>query len=129
MSAFNLFGKKKKKEEKPEKKEEAKKVISQKVQADGSALAYSVIISQHITEKASDMVALNKYVFKVFKDANKKRVKDAVENLYDVTVASVQIINIPSKKIRVGRFEGKKSGYKKAIVTLRKGDKIETAPH
>ena len=129
MSALNLFGKKKKKEVKPEKKEEAKKVVAPKIKNDGNALAYSVIVNQHITEKASDMVALNKYVFKVFKDANKKKVRDAVESLYNVTVENVQMINIPSKKIRVGRFEGRKTGYKKAIVTLRKGDKIEVAPH
>lgn len=128
MSALNLFGKKKKKEEKPEKRVE-EEVVKKSVKTEGNAFAYSVIKHQHITEKSSDLAALNKYVFKVFETANKKNVKDAVEKLYKVTVENVHVINIPPKYIRIGRFDGRKSGYKKAIVTLRQGDKIEVAPH
>ena len=134
--AFNLFGKKKKKEEKPEVKEEAKTVAPKKeakkvkVRADtGNATTYSVIKHQHITEKSSYLAAFNKYVFKVYSTANKKNVKDAVEKLYGVTVENVHMVNIPAKFITVGRFDGRKSGYKKAIVTLKQGDKIEVAPH
>ena len=75
------------------------------------------------------MSSLNKYVFKVSFDANKTEIKKAIEKMYNVKVEKVNIIHIPGKKRRLGRIEGwrkgLKRGFKKAIVTLRKGDKIE----
>ncbi|MDH4330801.1 MAG: 50S ribosomal protein L23, partial [Candidatus Moranbacteria bacterium] len=56
---------------------------------------------------------------------NKNQIKDAIEVTYDVSVEDVNVINIHAKKRRFGGKVGKKSGYKKAVITLKKGDKIE----
>ena len=75
----------------------------------------------------------NQYVFNVFPKANKIEIKRAVEKLYNVTVERVRVINIPPKKRRLGRTEGfrkgLKTGYRKAIVALQKGQTIDTMPH
>lgn len=79
-----------------------------------------------ITEKSSDLIAKdNKYTFVVDKNANKTEVKYAVKQLFNVEVEKVNIINVLPKKRRVGRFLGKKPGYKKAIVKLAPGNTIE----
>jgi len=71
----------------------------------------------------------NKYAFEVFSSANKNEVKKAVESLYGVNVEKVNIVNIPRKKRRVGRArQGFRKGYKKAIVRIAKGQKIEIMP-
>lgn len=87
-----------------------------------------ISISPHITEKATDLTEKNQYVFKIGQKVNKKEVKKAVEDLYKVKVLDVKIINIPAKKRRIGRTSGWKKGYKKAIVRLKEGQKIETFP-
>ncbi|MCX6765995.1 MAG: 50S ribosomal protein L23 [Candidatus Moranbacteria bacterium] len=84
-----------------------------------------ILIEPWITEKSHAAMALNKYEFRVSKDSDKSDIKMAVEELYNVRVTDVNIVNIPPKKRNYGRFVGKKSGYKKAIVTLKEGDKIE----
>ncbi len=84
------------------------------------------LINLHVTEKSNDLLQDNKYVFKVNTKTNKSEIKKAVESLYKVDVSDVKIINIPKKKIRVGRREGWKKGYKKAIVEIKKGQKIES---
>jgi large subunit ribosomal protein L23 len=66
----------------------------------------------------------NRYTFKVAKTANKVEIKKAVEAIFDVTVLNVHTITVSPKAKRVGRYEGFKSGYKKAIVQLKEGDKI-----
>lgn len=107
--------------EKPEKKPEKEKATEIKL----GAVKSDVIIEPWITEKSHGAMAENKYIFRVTKDADKKKVKSAIEGLYSVKVVDVNIINIPPKKRMYGRHEGKKSGYKKAIVKLKEGDKIE----
>ncbi|MBU1289669.1 50S ribosomal protein L23 [Patescibacteria group bacterium] len=91
--------------------------------------AYRVIKEPHITEKASYLGEQNKYAFKIYPKANKSEVKKAVEALYGTKVEKVNIIHSAPKKRRVGRSEGwrggLKKGFKKAIVTLKKGEKIE----
>jgi len=82
----------------------------------------------HITEKAVDLAEKNQYIFKVFKRANKEDLKKAIKEVYGVDVSKVRIIRIPSKRRRLGRSLGEKKGYKKAIVTLKKGQKIEVLP-
>ena len=72
-----------------------------------------------ISEKATDLGAKNEYVFMVDPRANKGQVKDIVEEIYEVTVVKTNIIRI--------RNQG--HNYKKAIVTLKEGDKIDTVPH
>ena len=87
--------------------------------------AYQVILNSHITEKASLLNNENKYVFRVRKYANKIQIKDAIEKLYKVEVKQVAVLTMPAKYRRVGRFEGMKSGFKKAIVTLKAGNRID----
>ena len=84
----------------------------------------NVIIQPIITEKATELKEQHKYFFKVDKRANKTLVSDAVERLYNVKVTDCNIINVRGKKKRVRYKEGFTSGYKKAIVTLKKGDSL-----
>jgi len=86
-------------------------------------------IVRHIirTEKGSEMLGENKYVFRVANDANKIQIKQAVEEIYNVTVKKVNTINTLGKWKRVRYKEGKTPDWKKAIVTLKQGDKIEIA--
>ena len=81
--------------------------------------------SPWVTEKATDLAKQNKYVFKVDKKADKIKVKRAIEKMYDVQVIGVNIINIHPKPRRLGRIVGLKPGFKKAIVAIAEGDKIE----
>ncbi len=67
----------------------------------------------------------NKIIFRVKKSANKSEIKKAVEKIFKVKVAGVNTINVLGKKKRVGKFSGKTSDWKKAIVTLKKGEKLE----
>ena len=76
------------------------------------------------TEKAILGEKENKYIFLVFSHSNKIFVKKEVERLYKVKVTDVNIVRLPSKKRRVSREVGYESGKIKAIVTLKKGDKI-----
>ena len=83
------------------------------------------IIRPIITEKATILSEQNKTVFKVHKSANKKNIKKNIEKLFKVNVIKVNIINLKTKiKLKQGR-PSKKSGYKKAIVTLKKGQSID----
>jgi len=88
-----------------------------------------ILKGPHVTEKATELAQDNQYVFKVFPNANKSEIKKAIENLYDVNVQKVRIMNMPKKKRRSGRSEGWKSGYKKAAVKVKEGQKIEVMPH
>ena len=87
----------------------------------------SVLSLPHISEKAGMLQAENQYVFKVVPGATKYGVKDSVETQYGVTVEKVAMIRVPSKSIRVGKRIGERPGYKKAVVTLKEGHKIEMA--
>jgi large subunit ribosomal protein L23 len=82
-----------------------------------------------ITEKTNYLnSALHQYVFEVASDSTKVLVKDAVESIFDVSVKEVNIINIPAKRtrrLRNRQLKIRRSGYKKAIVTLAPGDTIE----
>lgn len=128
MRLFDIFRRKKKKPEKKiEKKIEKKPEVRPRVTR--ANLAYKVLAEPHVTEKATNLVEKNKYVFKVLPNANKIEIKKGVESLYGVDVNSVKIINIHRKKRRVGRRrEGWKKGYKKAIIEIKKGQKIEIMP-
>ena len=79
---------------------------------------YDVILRPIITENTMDMAAEKKYAFKVAKDANKTEVRKAIEEIFDVDVAKVNVLNVNGKKKRLGRTFGTTSSYKKAIVTL-----------
>jgi large subunit ribosomal protein L23 len=83
------------------------------------------LIRPHVSEKASVLSENGFYVFRIEKKANKNEVKKEVETKYKVTVEEVRVISVPSKKRRTGRTVGKRSGYKKAIVKLKKGQTID----
>ena len=88
-------------------------------------LAPWVLRSFHMTEKAMDLAAQNVYIFKVAKASNKLQIKKAIEELYRVEVEDVRIINIHRKRRRFGKTMGWKKGYKKAIIKVAEGQKID----
>lgn len=90
--------------------------------------AYKALRFPHITEKATDLAGVNQYVFRVWQRSNKIEIKKAIEGLYKVDVVSTKIISVPSKKRRLGRIQGFRKKYKKAIVRIKKGQKIEILP-
>jgi len=71
------------------------------------------------------LVEQNKYAFEVARNANKPQIKDAVEKAFKVKVASVNVMCVPGKMRRAGRQRGMTSPWKKAVVTLEPGHKIE----
>ena len=86
---------------------------------------YDKIISPVITEKSTNLSVQNKIVFKINRNANKKNVKKSIEKIFKVNVIKVNIIN---KKTRTKLTRGRKVkvvGYKKAIITLKKGQSID----
>jgi large subunit ribosomal protein L23 len=89
---------------------------------------YDVLRRPIITEKSNFLnTDLHQYVFEVAPDASKTLIKDAVELLFDVDVLRVNVINLPAKRTRRARSRRlriRRSGYKKAIVTLAPGDTI-----
>ena len=88
---------------------------------------YDKIISPLVTEKSTNLSEQNKIIFKVNSKANKKNLKQNIEKIFKVNVTKVNIIN---KKTRMKTTRGKKvrvKGYKKAIVTLKKGQNIDLA--
>ena len=88
---------------------------------------YDKILSPVVTEKSTNLSELNKIVFRVPKGANKKNLKKNIEKIFKVNVIRVNTVKKKSKtKLIRGRI-GKKKGYKKAIVTLKKGQSIDLA--
>ena len=86
---------------------------------------YDKIISPVITEKSTNLSEQNKIIFKINKNANKKNIKKNIEKIFKVNVIKVNIIN---KKTRTKLTRGRKVkvvGYKKAIITLKKGQSID----
>ena len=85
------------------------------------------IISPNITEKSTTMSEFNKVVFKVNKKANKESIKKSIEKVFKVNVIKVNTINLRGKYKIVRNKKSYKPGYKKAIVTLKKGQSIDLA--
>ncbi len=90
-------------------------------------VAYDIIKNIIQTEKGTNMLGENKYVFSVARGANKIEIKKAVEEIYKVKVLNVNTIKMHGKKRRVRHAIGKTPDWKKAIVTLKEGQKIEMA--
>jgi len=86
-----------------------------------------VIISPTITEKATSLSEFNKIVFKVHQGANKKAIKKSIEKIFKVNVIKINTINLKGKTKIVRGRKSKKPNYKKAIVTLKKGQSIDLA--
>lgn len=88
--------------------------------------ALSAIKALHITEKGTQLAGQNKYLFKVDPSANKIEIKRAVEDFFKVKVLKVNTMNYTGKMRRERTLHyGKKPDWKRAVVTLREGDKIE----
>jgi large subunit ribosomal protein L23 len=86
---------------------------------------YEVLRQPSITEKDTMLQAQGKYAFAVAKEANKNQIKQAVETAFKVKVTAVNVMTVPGKRRRVGRRVVLTPSWKKAIVTLKPGDKIE----
>ena len=83
------------------------------------------IISPNITEKSTSMSDFNKVVFKVDKNAKKKSIKKTIEKIFKVNVIKVNTINMRGKTKLVRNRKAYKTGYKKAVITLKKGQSID----
>lgn len=100
------------------------KTTSKAKEGTKSVSAYRVLVKPMITEKAADLGAKNKYVFMVSIDANKIEVAKAITSVYGVKVEKVNLIRQEGKTVVRGRVKGKRKDFKKAIVTLAKGNTI-----
>ena len=85
------------------------------------------IVSPVITEKATALSEFNKMVFKVHKGASKNSIKKSIEKIFKVNVVKINTINLKGKTKIVRGKKSSRSGYKKAIVTLKKGQSIDLA--
>ncbi|HOG24262.1 MAG TPA: 50S ribosomal protein L23 [Candidatus Omnitrophota bacterium] len=91
-----------------------------------SLTMYDIIVEPWITEKVTRATqSANQYGFKVHPNANKKEIKSAVEKIFNVHVTRVNTVNVRGKWRRVRYQPGQTPDWKKAIVTLKKGDKID----
>lgn len=87
---------------------------------------YEIIKAPIITEQSTKLIeSENRYTFKVDRKANKIEIKNAVEKIFNVKVLAVNTINVIPKFKRMGKYEGYKAAYKKAVVKLAEGDKID----
>ncbi len=109
-------------QEKPKIKEVRSIKVSNFTEASGR-----VIKSPLITEKTNLLKENDKYVFKVSDDASKSEIIKAIKELYKVKINNINVLKTFGKKIRRGKVISWKPGYKKAIVTLAKGEKINIA--
>ncbi|MBI4217133.1 MAG: 50S ribosomal protein L23 [Chloroflexi bacterium] len=86
---------------------------------------YEVLRRPIISEKGTALQALNKYLFEVSTDATKPQIKAAVEKAFKVKVLAVNVMTVPGKRRAIGRRPAFTSSWKKAVVTLQAGQKLE----
>ena len=87
---------------------------------------YEVLIRPHVSEKTAMSAEMQgRHAFRVARDATKVEVRQAVEKLFEVDVLGVQIVNVRGKKKRFGQTNGKRSGWRKAIVRLAEGQDLD----
>ncbi len=87
--------------------------------------ARDILIRPLVTERSTALMEQGKYVFEVARAANKIQIADAVAEIFNVKVLSVNTVNVTGKVKRVGRNIGRRRSYKKAIVTLAPGETIQ----
>lgn len=87
--------------------------------------ARDIILKPLISEKAVAKMGEGKYAFKVRLDANRVAIKNAVEEIFNVTVMGVNTMRMHGKVRRTGKFQGRRSDWKKAVVQLKEGDTIK----
>ena len=85
----------------------------------------TVIVRPVISEKSYELLAANKYTFRIHAEANKTQVRQAVEDIFDVRVTDVRTANVKPKPKRRGWTAGRRRAWKKAVVTLHPEDTIE----
>lgn len=90
---------------------------------------YHIVRRALLTEKSTALQASNKYVFEVDRRAAKPEIKRAIEEIFKVTVTDVRTMNMRGKLKRLGRYEGMRPSWKKAVVTLAEGDTIDAVVH
>jgi large subunit ribosomal protein L23 len=90
-----------------------------------SLTSREVLIAPVVSEKSYSLIEASKYSFKVHPKAHKTQIRQAVEELFEVKVLSVNVLKVQPKPKRRGVSRGTRPGWKKAIVQLRAGDKIE----
>lgn len=105
--------------------ESESKSSGKKTNGMSNALFSNIIKNPRITEKSSMLQADHQYVFHVDQRTCKPEIKKAIENIFNVRVVKVNTINVSGKNVRLGKHEGRTSDFKKAIVTLKEGDKID----
>jgi large subunit ribosomal protein L23 len=87
---------------------------------------YQVVLKPLLTEKGTRLKEEgNQYLFRVAKPANKIEIKQAIEQLFKVTVLDVRTLQVRGKVKRLGRFQGRRPDWKKAVATLKEGDSID----
>lgn len=84
-----------------------------------------ILIRPVVSEKSYEQIQENRYTFRVHQKAHKTQIRQAVEQLFDVTVVRVNVVKVQPKPKRRGLHTGTRPGWKKAIVELKAGDKIE----
>lgn len=102
-----------------------KKTAKKKIDKKKDLNAFKILLRPLITEKATEVGALNKYEFLVSREATRSRVAEMVEKIYGVSPIKVNIVRTLGKKVRHGKKSGTTKDKKKAIVTLAAGDKVE----
>jgi large subunit ribosomal protein L23 len=98
---------------------------TKKTEVAGLGERVNAIVRPHITEKAAILAEKNTYVFEVAKNTNKIEIAKAIKAIYNVTPVRVNIVNLPATRVFVRGKNGVKAGVRKALVTLKEGDKIE----
>jgi large subunit ribosomal protein L23 len=106
-----------------EKKEEAPKPVTYVTRETGSA--YKILVRPIVTEKTTALQQLGQYAFEVAKGANKVEVRKAVKAVYGVLPTDVRVITVLGKPVRSRAGMSRRSSWRKAIVTLKKGDRID----
>ena len=84
-----------------------------------------VLIAPVVSEKSYSLISDRKYTFRVHENAHKTQIRQAVEELFSVEVANVNVVKVQSKPKRRGMTSGRRPGWKKAIVQLKEGHEIE----
>ena len=87
--------------------------------------AREILIAPVVSEKSYSLIEASKYSFRVHPKAHKTQIRQAVEELFDVKVLGVNVLKVRPKPKRRGLHRGTKPGWKKAVVQLREGDKID----
>lgn len=127
MKIFDVLKKKKISPAPKEKKVEIKReeIKKEKIrERKGPGRAYKILIKPLITEKSSFLNQYNQHVFEIDSKANKIEVAKAFESVYKIKPISVNVIKVKGKEIRYGRVTGRTKNWKKAVITLKPGEKI-----